>query len=265
MPSRRPTRLRVRVGLPHARTTRALGALALAAAVFFAVLVPLGATTTWLCPISWSEGTWGSAAASPAMAGNPAGGRLARPQDQEARPGRGPGRPQRTARNAVIDPPTATRPPDVAPDVTAKKAEWVECLINDPTLVASRGIHKVETWVLRRADYDDFLRMLKLRGFQNVGQQASLKCRERQVDAELRCAECVRLLRGGTYGNLGVSVPAYPPQGEAVGCLALSRLIDMPAPRTEEDDSGDWDGDQGRQAAFCNSVNARFENVEANA
>ena len=35
----------------------------------------------------------------------------------------------------------------------------------------------------------------------------------------------------------------------------------MPAPSTTEDDSGDWDGDQGRQTAFCNSVNVRMEKV----
>lgn len=46
---------------------------------------------------------------------------------------------------------------------------------------------------------------------------------------------------------------------EALGCLALSKLIDMPAPSTTEDDSGDWDGDEGRQTAFCNSVNVRME------
>ena len=33
----------------------------------------------------------------------------------------------------------------------------------------------------------------------------------------------------------------------------------MPAPATEEDDSRDWDGDQGRQTGLCNSVNVRFE------
>jgi hypothetical protein len=43
--------------------------------------------------------------------------------------------------------------------------------------------------------------------------------------------------------------------------LALSKLIDMPAPSTPADDSGDWDGDEGRQTAFCNSVNVRMEKV----
>jgi len=158
-----------------------------------------------------------------------------------------------------MEPPVRTRPPDTADDVATKAAEWTECLINDP-----KGKElTVETWVFRTSDYGDFQRLLKLRGFQHVGQQASLKCRERQVDAEVRCAECIRLIRGGFYGNLGVSVPAYPPQGEAIACLALSKELDMPPPSTEEDDSGDWDGDHQRQTAFCNSVNARFDSIDA--
>mmetsp|Transcript_51710 Transcript_51710/g.93177 ORF Transcript_51710/g.93177 Transcript_51710/m.93177 type:complete len:215 (-) Transcript_51710:60-704(-) len=160
---------------------------------------------------------------------------------------------------AVAEPPTRTRPPEVDSDTSVRSAEWTECLINDPTGSSDR----VETWVFRTTDYTFFLRLLKLRGFQNQGQKATLNCRERHVDAEVPCAECVRLLQGGFYGNLGVAVPAYPPQPEAVGCMALSKLIDMPSPSTEEDDSGDWDGDQGRQTAFCNSVNARFERVDA--
>lgn len=157
-----------------------------------------------------------------------------------------------------MEPPTITRPPDVELDVKTKAAEWTECLINDPRA----GSVRVETWVLRTTDYGAFERLLKLRGFTMVGQLATLTCRERSVDAEVRCAECVRLLSGGFYGNLGVSVPAYPPQSDGVGCLALSKLIEMPPPKGEEDDSGDWDGSQGRQTAFCNSVNARFDSVE---
>jgi len=167
--------------------------------------------------------------------------------------------PSSTACHAVADPPVRTRPPDVAADIGTRAAEWTECLINDPSADALR----VETWVFRTSDYGDFERLLKLRGFQLVGQAATLTCRERQIDPDVVCAECVRLIRGGYYGNLGVSVPAYPPQKEALGCLALSKEMDMPAPSTEEDDSGDWDGDHGRQTAFCNSVNARFDKVDA--
>eukprot|EP00929_Paragymnodinium_shiwhaense_P053452 TRINITY_DN26746_c0_g1_i1.p1 TRINITY_DN26746_c0_g1~~TRINITY_DN26746_c0_g1_i1.p1 ORF type:complete len:254 (-),score=47.60 TRINITY_DN26746_c0_g1_i1:256-975(-) len=164
------------------------------------------------------------------------------------------------SRFALAPPPTRTRPPDTEVDVSAKASEWTECLINDPSHPDS--LH-VETWVFRSQDYGDFERLLKLRGFKNEGSQGELTCRERAIDAEIRCAECVRLLRGGYYGSLGVAVPAYPPQSGAVGCLALSKLIDMPPPDTEQDDSGDWDGDEGRQTAMCNSVNARFDKVDA--
>jgi len=119
----------------------------------------------------------------------------------------------------------------------------------------------LETWVFRTADAADFERLLKLRGFRNA--TVTLNCRERQIDAEIRCGQCIRLLRGGFYGALGISVPAYPHAPDAVSCISLSKLIDMPAPDTHEDDSGDWDGDQGRQTAFCNSVNARFDKVVA--
>jgi len=167
------------------------------------------------------------------------------------------------ARRATAEPPTRTRPPEISDDIASKASEWTECLINDPQMKSRGSILKVETWVFRTSDYGDFEKFLKLRGFQHVGQKATLNCRERRIDPEMICAECVRILRGGYYGNLGVSVPAYPPQKDAIGCLSLSKLIEMPAPSTEEDDSGDWDGDQGRQTAFCNSVNGIFENVEA--
>ena len=158
---------------------------------------------------------------------------------------------------AVAEPPVRTRPPDVEIDTDVDRSEWTECFIKNPE--EGQGQLRLETWLFRTADYGDFEHFLKIRGFQNEGQQASLSCRERQIDPEMRCSECIRLLRGGYYGHLGVSVPAYPPQPEALGCLALSKLIDMPAPSTTEDDSGDWDGDEGRQTAFCNSVNVRMD------
>jgi len=185
------------------------------------------------------------------------------------------------ARNVVAEPPTRTRPPDVADDVLAQTGEWTECLVNDPD-TAQSGLH-VETWVFRRIDYNFFQQFLKLRGFQHPDQLATVQCRNRQIDAEIKCAQCIRLLQGGCYGNEGVSVPAYPPQKDAVGCLATSKLLTAPAPSTDDlkfgfaglrqrysngtskkkEDLGDWDGDQGRQTAFCNSVNARFESMEA--
>ena len=165
----------------------------------------------------------------------------------------------KTGRRVIVEPPVRTRPPDTFSDISTQRADWTECLIKDPVPKAEAAALRVETWVFRTKDLGDFHRHLRLRGFHNNGEMASLSCRERRVDAEIRCSQCVRLLCGGYYGHLGVCVPAYPPQGDAVGCLALSKTIDMPAPATEEDDSGDWDGDQGRQSAFCNSVNVRFD------
>mmetsp|Transcript_60374 Transcript_60374/g.141112 ORF Transcript_60374/g.141112 Transcript_60374/m.141112 type:complete len:212 (+) Transcript_60374:226-861(+) len=166
-----------------------------------------------------------------------------------------------TQRHVVAGPPVLTRPPDAVSEISTG-AEWTECLIKNPFSTAKHpDAVGFETWVLRTEDLGDFQRLLKIRGFENTGESSSLSCRQRQVDAEIRCSECVRLLRGGYYGHLGVSVPAYPPQQDAVGCLMLSKTIDMPAPATEEDDSGDWDGDQGRQTAFCNSVNVRLDKV----
>ena len=166
-----------------------------------------------------------------------------------------------TSRQAVADPPVRTRPPDTSLESSTRRAGWTECLIKNPVQVAGQAALRVETWVLRTEDFGDFQRQLRLRGFENANETSSLSCRERQIDPEIRCSECLRLLCGGHYGHLGVCVPAYPPQRDAVGCLALSKAIDMPAPATEEDDSGDWDGDQGRQSAFCNSVNVRFDKV----
>ncbi|CAK9100536.1 unnamed protein product [Durusdinium trenchii] len=169
-----------------------------------------------------------------------------------------------TSLSAIAEPPVRTRPPDVTAATAVERSEWTECFIKNPeTGNDCVGNLRLETWIFRTTDYGDFQHFLKIRGFQNEGQQASLSCRERQIDPEIKCSECVRLLRGGYYGHLGVSVPAYPPQSDALGCLALSKLIDMPAPSTTEDDSGDWDGDEGRQTAFCNSVNVRMEQVGA--
>lgn len=168
-----------------------------------------------------------------------------------------------TSLRAVMEPPVLTRPPDVGDEVVAKSLEWTECLINDPMKKSgdSEQTLRVETWVFRTEHYGDFERFLKIRGFENTGQEATLTCRERQVDPEVRCAECMRLLRGGYYSSVGVAVQAYPPQKEAVGCLSLSKLIEMEW--SGGDDAGGWDGGEPRQTAFCNSVNARFESVKA--
>eukprot|EP00971_Amphidinium_carterae_P248288 4929273-Amphidinium_carterae.1 len=50
---------------------------------------------------------------------------------------------------------------------------------------------KVETWVFRTQDFGDFTRFLKLRGFELEGQEATLTCRERSIDAEVAIVEVI--------------------------------------------------------------------------
>lgn len=124
----------------------------------------------------------------------------------------------RLVRRAVAEPPVRTRPPEVAVNTEVGKSQWTECLIKNPEAAGNGEANlRLETWIFRTSDYGDFEHLLKIRGFQNEGEQSSLNCRERQIDAEIKCSECVRLLRGGYYGHLGVSVPAYPPQPEVPG------------------------------------------------
>jgi len=199
---------------------------------------------------------------------------------------------------ATAEPPTVVRPPETGAEVVAEAGEWTECLLEDRgvalgaagsqaqpgwtitegaepgsaasaaaiadvmarvSAAGSRGEPRfAETWVFRTTHYGDFERLLKLRSFNPTG--TSLSCRPRGIDAELRCADCVRLLRGGYYGSLGISVAAYPPQPSALGCLQLSKTLDMVAEPTS------WGspmsvgelGYEQRQTAFCNSMNARF-------
>ena len=124
----------------------------------------------------------------------------------------------RMLRRGVAEPPVRTRPPEVTVNMEVGKSQWTECLIKNPEAAGNGEANlRVETWIFRTSDYGDFEGLLKIRGFQNEGEQSSLNCRERQIDAEIKCSECVRLLRGGYYGHLGVSVPAYPPQPEVPG------------------------------------------------
>jgi len=197
------------------------------------------------------------------------------------------------ARRSLAEPPTILRPPDVG-TVASDAAEWTECLLEDRGLpqtskgqpgwtidegsapgaatsaaaaaaamtAGRKGDSRFfESWVFRTSDFGDFERLLKIRQFNP--EQVSLQCRERSIDAELRCAECIRLLRGGHYGTLGISVAAYPPQKSAVGCLQLSKTLEVEAEATvwgSPMSMGEL-GMEQRQTAFCNSVNAQFAKV----
>lgn len=117
----------------------------------------------------------------------------------------------------------------------------------------------LESWVFRTELYGDFERLLKLRGFDPA--REALQCRERGIDAEVACAECVRLLRGGHYGSLGIAVPAYPPQSSAVGCLGLSKTLSVEADFSDLPENLGELGSEQRQTGLCNSISARMAAV----
>eukprot|EP00929_Paragymnodinium_shiwhaense_P084785 TRINITY_DN45375_c0_g1_i1.p1 TRINITY_DN45375_c0_g1~~TRINITY_DN45375_c0_g1_i1.p1 ORF type:complete len:241 (-),score=27.54 TRINITY_DN45375_c0_g1_i1:119-841(-) len=169
------------------------------------------------------------------------------------------------ARRAVAAPPrppTSTAPPDTDEKTETGEKSWLECLVqHEPD--AGVDYSRAEVWMLRKKEFGYFRRLLYSRRFDPMAGSGELKCRERSVDSEARCAECMRFLHGGFYGFRGVSVPAYPPPANALGCLQLSKPLEQ-----SEDDhasdmtSGSWDASPQYQAAFCNTINARIPRGE---
>lgn len=182
--------------------------------------------------------------------------------------------------------------------------DWAECVVAFSDEKASTDASEV--WVFRKRDYGEFQRLIGLRlsyrrptaAAGNAGEpegapmrfgearraeamaSTRVTCRDRSVDPEIRCAECVRVFTGGAYRDKAISVPAFPSQPTILGCLALS--LGESAPGAAEQDTPKrveaWhqDGEEGarsavaapplvelplRQTAFCNSVNARFSTV----
>jgi len=164
---------------------------------------------------------------------------------------------------ALGAPPTQMAPPEVGTELGAA-GRWAECVLE----YEDRG-QAAEVWVFRLRDRAEFERLLHLRvngGYPPGGEAnerpvdfdaagVSVSCRERTVDASLLCAECVRVLTGGAYGNGGISVPAYPPKSNVLDCLDLSRAI-ATEQGTREDGSPMIT--KLTETAFCNSVRVRI-------
>lgn len=165
---------------------------------------------------------------------------------------------RRTSRFAVSAPPPQIAPPDTVKPVVSEKAHWIECLVEHLS-VGSNSSHSnhAEVWVFRRAHMGFFRRLLNIRSFQEGSD--SVKCRQKRIDAETRCVDCVRLLHGGFYGSVGVSVPAYPMQTEALGCLGLSHFITAPCDPTDDQTCGSWDARPQQQVAFCSTISVRYD------
>lgn len=169
---------------------------------------------------------------------------------------------------ALREPPTSVAPPAIRDDVDTSRADWAECLVQ----YAKTSADAQEVWVFQKRDYDDFQRLIGLRLSYSSAQvtgparfgadrreaaiaTTKVTCRERSVDPELVCAECIRVFTGGAYRDNGISVPAYPGQPAVLGCLALS--VGNATEAVPEDPASPL-----RQTAFCNTVNVRFSTAE---
>eukprot|EP00931_Biecheleriopsis_adriatica_P118908 TRINITY_DN94213_c0_g1_i1.p1 TRINITY_DN94213_c0_g1~~TRINITY_DN94213_c0_g1_i1.p1 ORF type:complete len:233 (-),score=41.87 TRINITY_DN94213_c0_g1_i1:221-919(-) len=174
------------------------------------------------------------------------------------------------ALRAVLEPPTSVAPPEVSDDVATSKDEWAECLVQFAD--TPKAADAQEVWVFRKGDFEEFQRLIGLRltyrsdeieGPLRFGaarrEQAEagtkVSCRDRSVDPELVCAECIRVFTGGAYKDKAISVPAFPDQPTVMGCLALS--VGNSTDVVDDDPSNPL-----RQTAFCNTVNARFSTVD---
>lgn len=160
-------------------------------------------------------------------------------------------------RHAVMSPPPELKPPVQDPQEKAKRAEWLECLIQHELNAESDKKH-AEVWVLRRPHIIFFRRLLMLRGFHAHSSTSQLKCRERTVDAEMTCVDCVRLLHGGFYGHMGVAVPAHPQQDKVMGCLQLYKVLNVTADPNDDQTNGAWDASPTTQYPFCNTLSVNY-------
>lgn len=196
-----------------------------------------------------------------------------------------------------MDPPTLNKPPEVLDSVDAARDDWAECVVSFSDDKSATDASEV--WVFRKRDYGEFQRLIGLRlsyrpqasgagaspqGAARFGtarraeamEGTKVTCRDRSVDPEIKCGECVRVFTGGAYKDKAISVPAFPAQPAVLDCLALSvgeasAEADLAAEQVREDEDKPAAPVPPpqlldlplRQTAFCNSVNARFAKVEA--
>eukprot|EP00933_Yihiella_yeosuensis_P060033 TRINITY_DN6199_c0_g1_i1.p1 TRINITY_DN6199_c0_g1~~TRINITY_DN6199_c0_g1_i1.p1 ORF type:complete len:248 (-),score=37.03 TRINITY_DN6199_c0_g1_i1:62-805(-) len=151
---------------------------------------------------------------------------------------------------------------DTASDSKSKK-DWVECLLE---YEGRQGRDAAEMWVFRKRDRGEFERLLHLRingGYPPGGESlerpvdfvkagVTVSCKDRTVDDSIVCAECMRVLTGGAYGNGGISVAAYPPKAAILDCLDLSGIVAVEQGKRED---GSALITKLTETAFCNSLN----------
>ncbi len=156
------------------------------------------------------------------------------------------GRTKRVALCSAIGGPVAASPPPVIPAATSEPS-WTECF-----LTHGMSNSDVEVWVFRSDTVSGFEKFLQHRHFDPGNEKAT--CRSISPDSSIQCLECTRVIFGGVYGSIGVVVPTYPPESQAVGCLSRNRIVEA-----DFDDDDNYDGNPTREVALCKSHRGQID------
>lgn len=158
------------------------------------------------------------------------------------------GRAKRVALYSAIGGPVATSPPPVIPAATSEPS-WTECFLTHGSHGTSNS--DVEVWVFRSDTVSGFEKFLQHRHFDPGNEKAT--CRSISPDSSIQCLECTRVIFGGVYGSIGVVVPTYPPESQAVGCLSRNRIVEA------DFDDDNYDGNPTREVALCKSHRGQID------
>eukprot|EP00438_Fugacium_kawagutii_P005140 Skav200413 [mRNA] locus=scaffold3090:38055:38705:- [translate_table: standard] len=150
--------------------------------------------------------------------------------------------------------PVATAPPPVIPTASSEPI-WTECFLTQSQVQDSaQSGSEVEVWLFRSDTASGFEKFLQHRHFDPGKEKAT--CRSISPDSSIQCLECTRVIFGGVYGSIGVVVPAYPHEGQAVGCLSRNRVVEA-----DFEDDDNYDGNPTCEVALCNSHRGRFDSA----
>ena len=147
----------------------------------------------------------------------------------------------------------AVAPPPMIPTATAEES-WTECFLQSDPDAESSGSTEAEVWLFRSDTSAGFETFLKHRQFGQGKDKAT--CRSISPDSGIQCLECTRVIFGGVYGAIGVVVPTYPPENQAVGCLSRNRIVEA-----DFNDDDNYDGNPTREVALCNSHRGHLDSV----
>lgn len=164
---------------------------------------------------------------------------------------------ERVALHSLTGSPVATAPPPVIPTASSEPI-WTECFLTQTEAqnseVEGQSGSEVEVWLFRSDTASGFEKFLQHRHFDPGKEKAT--CRSISPDSSIQCLECTRVIFGGVYGSIGVVVPAYPPEGQAVGCLSRNRVVEA-----DFEDDDNYDGNPTCEVALCNSHRGRFDSA----